>query len=413
MFRPSRTSRYLLGFLILMVMGNEIRAHLGSCEDHSPECGKWESWGFCDTNLKFMAQNCPVSCKICLDPGCFNRSPMCDSWAYDGACARFEEVKRLCPHSCNLCQIPEEFLSNNTKSIARPDFDCGRPLTPGFKRPKRQTNFVADYLLHDAQGRSKRHSGPHAHDHGHDHAHDHDHAHAHDHDHAHERIQAPLQKSPTNFRNTYCAPVLIHQRFLLIGAHCVLNPDRPVRQIRLGSLNPVDYEVLRVIIHPNYKLNSFERYNDIALVETKDPMQFNEEVYPSCISDERPPAGTVVTDNDSVPDHDSREKRALEIIHSLQCEILYKSEGMSESFRTQYPDLIQDTDILCANYQGNKACENHANGPLFHDESGRRFLVGLVSKDISCRRTGAVSSLPGFYTSVADHIDFINNILYP
>ncbi|XP_066944006.1 phenoloxidase-activating factor 3-like isoform X2 [Macrobrachium rosenbergii] len=406
MFASSSTSLNLLGILILTLKVTNTRAHLGSCEDHSTECSKWESWGFCDTNLKFMAQNCPVSCKICLDPGCFNRSPFCDSWALEGSCTLYDFVQMLCPHSCNLCQIPGEFLSNNTRSIARPDFGCGRPLRErrrGFERAKRQSTSAADFLL-PVQSRSKRHT-VHPFDHHHD---DHHHDVSHDH-----QTRALLRKSPINFGKDHCSPVLIHQRFLLVAAHCALDPDRPIRRIRVGNLRPVDYEVSQVIIHPNYKLNSYERYNDIALLQTKEAIQFSEEAYPSCLSDQRPPAGSIVTDNGSGPVSAQRDDGNLEIVHSLQCEILYKSEGMADSLRAHYPRFIRDTDILCANFRGNNPCEKHTRGPLFRDESGRRFLIGFVSKDSSCRRTAAAFSLPGFYTSVADHIDFINSIIYP
>ncbi|XP_064094363.1 CLIP domain-containing serine protease B4-like, partial [Macrobrachium nipponense] len=209
------------------------------------------------------------------------------------------------------------------------------------------------------------------------------------------------------FREGPLLSVLIQRRFLLIAAHCVLDPDRPVRRLRLGNLRPVDYEVSRVIIHPNYKLNTHERYNDVALLQTKEAIQFNEEVYPSCLTDQRPPAGSAVTDNGSDLAPAQRDEGNLEIVHPLQCEILYKSEGMANSLRVQYPRFIRDTDILCANFRGNNRCEKSTRGPLFLDESGRRFLIGFVSKDASCRRTAAASiSLPGFlHKRWADHIN--------
>ncbi|XP_068206585.1 peroxidase mlt-7-like [Palaemon carinicauda] len=89
MFVYVRDSLTKLGLLTLTALVTDTAAHLlGSCEDHSTECSKWESWGFCDTNLRFMAQNCPVSCNVCIDPDCFDRFPLCDSMATEEFCAK-------------------------------------------------------------------------------------------------------------------------------------------------------------------------------------------------------------------------------------------------------------------------------------------------------------------------------------
>lgn len=46
--------------------------------------------------------------------------------------------------------------------------------------------------------------------------------------------------------------------------------------------------------HPS-RANSTARYNDIALLMTYETIQFNDAVFPYCIPDEEPPAGTIVT----------------------------------------------------------------------------------------------------------------------
>ncbi|XP_068206403.1 CLIP domain-containing serine protease B4-like [Palaemon carinicauda] len=248
---------------------------------------------------------------------------------------------------------------------------------------------------------------PHVH-HDHDYHHDHHHHDLpsdHHHDDPHNQSYASVQ-IPTNFRLDHCHPVLIHERFLLTSARCVLDPDEPVRQIRLGDQNPVDYEVLRIIVHPKYKPMTNERYNDIALLETKETIQFTEEIYPSCLSELRPTAGSVVIDN--ISDPGSGEDDNLEIIDSLQCEHIYKGEGIEVSLQ----NLILATDIFCADFKGSNKCERQTRGALFQDISEHRFLIGLVSKNASCTQPAALT-LPGFYTSVADHIGFINNIIYP
>ncbi|XP_066944010.1 coagulation factor IX-like [Macrobrachium rosenbergii] len=423
--------RRSLGILIVVALAVESSAHIGSCEDHSFECFKWRGWGLCDSNLRFMALNCPVTCNVCLDPGCFDRSQECAEWVQLGLCGRNRQVQRTCPHSCDLCQIPEFFTK--TQSIAEPDFDCGRPVTQAGGRGRRQIIFpdeLDDYL----RSRPNNPQDPFV-PHGPEGHHHHDEEDHHDpHNDPHGTIDRhrpqPLKKDPVasiDVTDTFCGATLIHERFLLTAAHCVLDPDKPVRTVRLGELDfskeneafsaPVDYSVKLITVHPEYKTNSLERYNDIALIETTENVQFNDVVYPFCLPKARPANGATVTGSGfglvNNTDRSTHVQEAdLMVVDSHMCWNMYEREGLGNTIRTQYPHLFQGTDILCATFPGRDACQGDSGGPLFQDVVGQRFLVGVIGQGISCRGNG-VPSLPGFYISVADHIDFINSVIYP
>lgn len=227
--------------------------------------------------------------------------------------------------------------------------------------------------------------------------------------------------------DAFCGATLIHERFLLTAAHCVLDPDRPVRTVRLGELDfskdneansmPVDYEVERIIVHPQFKPNSLVRYNDVALIQTVLKVEFNNVVFPFCLSDARPSPKDLVTGSgfgfvNNTDRSSILQEAELNIVESSVCEDQFRKEGLEDVLKANYPELLQGKDILCASYPGRDACQGDSGGPLFQDKpSGRRFLVGVVSQGISCRGNGA-PSLPGFYISVADHIDFINSVIY-
>ncbi|XP_066943999.1 trypsin-1-like isoform X2 [Macrobrachium rosenbergii] len=385
--------------LLLAALVTRSHAHLGSCEDHFFECPTWQYFGQCDTNLEFMAKNCPHSCNVCVDPGCFDRNALCGAWFQQGFCQTSRQVQAACPHSCDICQLPENLLP---KTITKPDFDCGRPGSSSFIRGRRQIIFPDDpgYTISQRGQQTGQ-----------------------------LRVPAPTEgRTPLRIsvNDAFCGATIIHERFLITAAHCVFSQDRPPIMVRVGELDfssdneararPADYRVKLITVHPKFKRNSLERYNDIAIIETVDKMQFNEVVFPLCLSDRRPAVGSIATGSGfGLVNQTHRSAHAqeadLRILDSRLCEARYVHEGLGTTIRHQYPQFIQRSDIICAAFPGTDACQGDSGGPLYQDANGRRYLVGVISQGIPC--SGQSYTLPGFYVSVADHIDFINSVVYP
>ncbi|KAK3862276.1 hypothetical protein Pcinc_031844 [Petrolisthes cinctipes] len=173
--------------------------------------------------------------------------------------------------------------------------------------------------------------------------------------------------------------------------------------VRLGELDfsseneensrPADYTIEQIYVHPDYQHTTVIRYNDVAIIRTKEEIQFNEFVYPYCILAEPLPPKTKVIGAgfgliNGTHDHTARQ------------------------LRQKYPDLLVNRDIICASFPNRDACQGDSGGPLYMNRGGKRYLVGVVgSGGFSCRGAG-VSSLPGLYASVADHVDFIDGVIY-
>ncbi|XP_064094259.1 phenoloxidase-activating factor 1-like isoform X2 [Macrobrachium nipponense] len=304
--------------LPVLALLTRTHAHLGSCEDHFFECPTWQYFGRCDTHLEFMAKNCPHSCNVCVDPGCFDRNHLCGAWTQQGFCRTSRQVQAACPHSCDICQLPESLLP---KTITKPDFDCGRPVSSSFIRGKRQIIFPGEpgYSVSQREQQIGRLTVP-----------------------------APIGiegRTPLRIsvNDAFCGATIIHERFLITAAHCVFSQERPPIMVRVGELDfssdnearsrPADYRVKRVIVHPKFKRNSLERYNDIAIIETVDKMQFNDVVFPLCLSDRRPSVGSIATGSGfGLVNQTHRSTHAqeadLRILDSRLCEARYASEGL-------------------------------------------------------------------------------------
>ncbi|XP_063615494.1 uncharacterized protein LOC134788560 [Penaeus indicus] len=109
-FKNSEGNMALRAALCLVFLGFfavAVRAHFGSCEDHTPLCVQWARNGGCRQDQLFMIQNCPVSCNLCLDPECRDRNHNCAAWAREGNCVTHPlQMIPTCPHSCDACIIP-------------------------------------------------------------------------------------------------------------------------------------------------------------------------------------------------------------------------------------------------------------------------------------------------------------------
>ncbi|XP_068206551.1 trypsin-1-like [Palaemon carinicauda] len=393
--------------LFLAALFASTYAHPGSCEDHFHECGFFSSLGHCDSNFRYMAKNCPQSCNVCVDPNCFDRDPAyCFTSFRQGLCRTSEHVRVNCPHSCDICKLPESIVPKN---IINPDFECGRPVSRSFNRGKRQIVFPDDPGYFNSRRRAQQQAQA-------------------------QRCGGQSRTTGTNGRaplrlsvsDAFCGATVIHERFLITAAHCVFNPEKRPVMVRVGELDfscdsearsrPADYRVKQITVHPKYKRNSLERYNDIAIIETVEKMQFNELVYPHCISNRRPAVNSLATGSGfGFVNQTHRSAHAQEanflILDGRQCEARYANEGLTTSIRFQYPRLVQGSDIICATFPGADACQGDSGGPLYQYANGRRYLVGVISQGLPC--SGQQYFLPGFYVSVADHVDFINSVIYP
>jgi len=82
------------------------------CVDVSAACGTWAYRGDCEKNKKFMARQCPVTCKVCTPDAsagksktaCVDDEKDCEGWALRGECYKNVEFMRSkCRKSCGVC----------------------------------------------------------------------------------------------------------------------------------------------------------------------------------------------------------------------------------------------------------------------------------------------------------------------
>lgn len=229
-----------------------------------------------------------------------------------------------------------------------------------------------------------------------------------------------LHRAAKNGQPEYaCGGTLLHQNFILTAKHCVQNEGTgyPLSAsaivVRLGvrelySFHPnlQEHSVLKV--HRLKSETLSELNNDIAILELRTSVQFNEHVLPACIVDRPVPTGefgTVVGFGRTESDQLSLVLKKVEmpVIDTGKC---------IRTDRAGYGGLL-DEGMFCAGYlNGTTVCNGDSGGGFMSTLGGVWYVTGIVSFALA-REPGANLCRQNTYsvfTRVLRYSEWIRNV---
>ncbi|KAG5673644.1 hypothetical protein PVAND_003673 [Polypedilum vanderplanki] len=221
--------------------------------------------------------------------------------------------------------------------------------------------------------------------------------------------------------NVFCGSSVISEKFLIVAAHCLCNSQNKImmpNQMRVyvginkiseinanenNELNKaLEVFVEKIIIHPNYKCGK-KTDTDIALLQLKRAIIFNENIRPVCLEgDDNDMSSHAVVSGFGLTNENFEIAIKPEILQSAIVELWSNEECQTSYANINKSFVISNRQICAGGRNGHSdSCYSDSGGPLIDSISGN--LIGIVSNGIGCGRKG----LPGVYVRVSKYKQWI------
>ncbi|XP_065369242.1 venom serine protease 34 [Calliphora vicina] len=212
----------------------------------------------------------------------------------------------------------------------------------------------------------------------------------------------------------FCGATIIHHRYLLSAAHCYITPEtsRPEYLTAvvgehdlstvLESFYTRQYDIIKIIPHEQFHVSSTKVHNDIALLKTRYPIEWNRSVGPVCL-----PFYSLKEASANIPYAGQRVETAgwgTTSFGGKQSSVLLKTT-LDVMSRGDCQHFVRNLAFgaFCTYTPGRDTCQYDSGGALYA-RGERLYALGIVSYGFAC-----ATNQPSVNTRISSHLKWIRN----
>ncbi|XP_053696496.1 CLIP domain-containing serine protease B15-like [Sabethes cyaneus] len=219
-----------------------------------------------------------------------------------------------------------------------------------------------------------------------------------------------------------CSGSLINSRFVLTAAHCIVEvPSKwKLHKVRFNEWNALkkanctvvndekicrrDYAVESITVHYGYGKKDPNRNHDIALVKLVEEVTFDKYVQPVCLPVDTSIQELPIDSEEFTVTGWGLTETGFRSPVQLHVDLIGRNNDVCDKVYSAIGITLTDGHLCVGGDKGKDSCKGDSGGPLLRLVGTVWYQVGVVSFGSQfCGTKG----IPGVYTSVAKHIDWI------